>query len=288
MITISETPENKQDIQDYIKVKEGLRFNQGKLRYDLFEPFAMQELARVFTKGAEKYAEHNWLHGMDWSKCEASLMRHIYAWKAGEDRDKETQCFHMAHAAWNALALVSYMKYAPGKDNRLHNLFPKKRVALDIDEVICNWVEAWCKLYEIEIPASWYFQWDISGLFSKMREDGTLDQFYAGLSPKINFDDVSFEPVAYISHRPVAEEVTRGWLEAHGFPLKPVIHVKERSEKVKVAQDLGVEIFVDDSYETYQAMNAAGICCFLMDAKHNRRYDVGFKRITNLNQIFNP
>ena len=39
---------------------EGLRYNQNKLRYDLLEPFAIEQLAKVFTKGAEKYAPHNW------------------------------------------------------------------------------------------------------------------------------------------------------------------------------------------------------------------------------------
>lgn len=284
--TIVNSPEGAYEIVN--KPAEGLRYNEGKLRYDLLEPYAIRELVRVFTKGAEKYEQHNWLKGMDWSKCLASLKRHIAAFELGEDRDSETGCFHMAHAAWNALALVSYMKYAPGKDDRLHHLFPKKKVALDVDEVVCNWVEHWCEYYKIPIPSSWYFQWDISGLFNAMKADGKLDEFYAGLTPKINFDEVCFEPVAYISHRPVAEEITRAWLEAHGFPLKPVIHVKERADKVRVAKELGVDIFVDDSYETFQAMNAAGITCFLMDAKHNRRYDVGFKRITNLNQIFEP
>lgn len=42
------------------KEDKGLRYNNGKLRYDLLEPFALQELVRVFTKGAEKYEDNNW------------------------------------------------------------------------------------------------------------------------------------------------------------------------------------------------------------------------------------
>src|ERR1700677_2479135 len=90
-----------------LKTANGLRLNNGKLRYDLLEPYAIQELVKVFTKGAEKYSDFNWLDGgMDYSKMLASLKRHIAAFELGEDIDQETQCLHMAQAAWNALALV--------------------------------------------------------------------------------------------------------------------------------------------------------------------------------------
>ncbi len=41
----------------------------------------------------------------------------------------------------------------------------------------------------------------------------------------------------------------------------------------------------DDKYETFVEMNKAGILCFLYDAPHNQRYDVGFKRIKNLSEL---
>src|SRR6187399_1313572 len=59
---------------------KGLRHNKGKIRYDLLEPFAITELAKVFTKGAEKYADRNWEKGMKWSKMRASLGRHLAAY----------------------------------------------------------------------------------------------------------------------------------------------------------------------------------------------------------------
>jgi len=39
------------------KKEVGLRHNSGKLRYDLLEPFAQEQLAKVFTSGANKYAD---------------------------------------------------------------------------------------------------------------------------------------------------------------------------------------------------------------------------------------
>lgn len=42
-----------------MKKEEGLRYNEGKVRHDLLEPYAINELAKVFTKGSEKYLPHN-------------------------------------------------------------------------------------------------------------------------------------------------------------------------------------------------------------------------------------
>ena len=62
----------------------GLRYNIGKLRYDLVHPFAHEQMVRVLTKGAQKYDERNWEGGMPWSTIIASLERHLAAIKAGE------------------------------------------------------------------------------------------------------------------------------------------------------------------------------------------------------------
>ena len=40
-----------------------------------------------------------------------------------------------------------------------------------------------------------------------------------------------------------------------------------------------------DSFENFVELNNAGICCFLFDAPHNRRYYVGYKRITSLRKL---
>jgi hypothetical protein len=285
-----------------IIIGQGSRLNKGKVRFELLEPYAQLQKAQIFTKGAMKYAPNNWLQGMDWSKCYASALRHAAAWARGEDHDIDPNCpeckksqesgswtcsnhtgeLHSALAAWNWDAITSYYKYYPQGDDRLHVIIPKPKIALDIDEVCCVWVDEWCKLYNIDIPSTWNFQWTIQDNFKKMREEGTLDTFYLNLPPKIKAEEIPFEPVAYISHRPVEPEITKAWLEKHGFPLKPVYHVKDRIDKVKIAKELEIDIFIDDSYETFKAMNEAGVCCFLMDAKHNRRYDVGARRIKSL------
>lgn len=97
----------------------GLRYDQGKARYDLLPADGIHELVLVYTKGAQKYADRNWELGMPWSKVIAPLLRHTFAWMRGERVDPETGLHHMAHVAWNALALVCYERRGIGTDDRV-------------------------------------------------------------------------------------------------------------------------------------------------------------------------
>ena len=69
---------------------------------------ALNEVAKVATYGASKYAPRNWEKGLSWSACFASFMRHFYARCTGEVVDPESGCMHTAHMAWNALAILAF------------------------------------------------------------------------------------------------------------------------------------------------------------------------------------
>ena len=133
------------------KSDAAVRFDSEKIRYDLLEPFAIRELSKVYTNGAKKYADHNWLKGMKWSRCIASLKRHIAAFEAGEDIDPDPLMgtYHMANAAWNCLTLLSYYKFHPELDDRLFRIMPKPKITVDLDDVCVKFVEGWCKLQTI-------------------------------------------------------------------------------------------------------------------------------------------
>lgn len=100
------------------KDEPALRYDGGKLRYDLLPPDGLEALVLVYTKGAEKYDDNNWAKGMSWMRCIGSLLRHTFAWIKGESYDKETGCHHMAMAAWNCLTLCCYDMRKVGDDNR--------------------------------------------------------------------------------------------------------------------------------------------------------------------------
>lgn len=261
---------------------KGLRFNTGKLRFDLVQPFAHQQMVQVLTKGAEKYAERNWERGMAWSNVIASLKRHLQAIESGEDYDAETGELHAAHLACNAHFLTAYYKIYPQGDDRPHKYLNSPRIGLDIDEVLADWVGHWCKHHGLETPEFWNFDKDIKEKFELLKED---KEFWLSIPRKVDPNELPFEPACYITSRSIPKEWTEEWLQKNGFPAVPVYSLGLNQSKVETAKQLNLDIFVDDRYENFVELNKAGICTFLMDAPHNQRYDVGYKRIKHLKNL---
>lgn len=101
------------EIQEFMKKggpleEKDLKKDAGKLPYDLLPLDAVEELTKIYQMGANKYAPHSWEQGMRYSRVYAALLRHLFAWWRGEDKDQESGLSHMAHVAWNALALLTY------------------------------------------------------------------------------------------------------------------------------------------------------------------------------------
>lgn len=263
--------------------KEGLRFNQGKTRFDLVPVFAQEQYAKVLTKGSEKYAERNWELGMAWSKVTASLKRHLQEFERGEDFDKETGLLHTAHIMCNAGFLTEYYKIYPQGDDRPHNYLKHAKIGLDIDEVICDFVGGCIDKFPNMNDRSVY--WNdphIANNWELIKDD---KDFWLNLKPKVKHDELGFEPHCYITSRSVSFELTKQWLVKNGFPDVPIYSVGHNESKVDIARQSGIDIFIDDRFENFVELNNNGICCFLFDAPHNQRYEVGYKRIYNLKDI---
>lgn len=259
------------------KDTRGLRYNSGKLRFDLVPPYPMEQIAKVFTKGAEKYAPHNWKKGMPWSEVEASLMRHLEAYRAGEDFDPETGLYHMAHVAVNAMFLIDYYRSNPKYDDRLKPYLKAPKIVLDIDEVVCGWSDGYRAYTGHPLDPSY---WDGAyGITDNLNELAKDEQFWLTL-PCIRKPD--FVPHAYVSSRSIPVEWTQKWIELNGLPCRPVYHVPWNTSKVKVLKDIGAEYFIDDRFDNFLEAETNGITSFLMDATHNQHYNVGYRRIKEL------
>jgi len=79
---------------------------------------ALEATARAFEYGAKKYGRYNYIQGMDWHRIIAAAMRHITAFNAGEDKDKESGLSHLAHASAAINMLIVYEVQQLGKDTR--------------------------------------------------------------------------------------------------------------------------------------------------------------------------
>lgn len=95
----------------------GARYNANKPDLALIPIATLEDEARVWMVGREKYAAWNWAKGMPWSIPLACALRHLAAFQRGEDNDPETGLPHIAHAMCNLRMLTLYSRtYREGDD----------------------------------------------------------------------------------------------------------------------------------------------------------------------------
>ncbi|KKM17252.1 hypothetical protein LCGC14_1677700 [marine sediment metagenome] len=100
--------------------KEGIKFDEEKLRWDLLPYDAIEKIVEIITYGAKKYKPDNWKK-VDEHRYIAALMRHLVSYLKGEDFDKESGFSHLAHVGCNILFLIwifeNKIKTYPEKSN---------------------------------------------------------------------------------------------------------------------------------------------------------------------------
>lgn len=158
------------------------------------------------------------------------------------------------------------------------------KIGLDIDDVIADFCGCFIKKYNFKKPIFWNFSYNTKNILSNKEE---MENFYLNLKPKINPKKLMFEPTCYITSRPVSTEITKQWIEKNGFPCVPIYTVDVNRSKISVAREAGIEVFIDDKFENFVELNNAGIDTYLLTMPHNEKYNVGNKRINNVNDIVN-
>ena len=104
----------------------GTKYDAGKEPIDLLDPDYLFGTARVLAFGAGKYSPYNWAEGMKWSRVFAALMRHMWKWWRGEDKDEETGESHLYHASCCLMFLARYEADKKGEDDRYLGYKKKK------------------------------------------------------------------------------------------------------------------------------------------------------------------
>lgn len=118
------------------EVEKGLRYNNNKPKMGLLPLLATQEIAKVLTYGAIKYAPFNWTKGLSWTETLDSALRHLTLWQLGETNDRESGLKHLAHAGCNILFLITYELF-PGLYGRFDDRWkPVEKYPAD---AICPW-----------------------------------------------------------------------------------------------------------------------------------------------------
>lgn len=97
--------------------REGMKndFLDDKPRWDLLPLPEIEDLVKVYTAGAKKYAPNNW-QKLDngYQRYKAAMFRHLLAYEKGERIDPDTKCMHLAQVAWNAIAMLWFDKNGKG------------------------------------------------------------------------------------------------------------------------------------------------------------------------------
>lgn len=88
--------------------------------YALIPAGPLYRLAMHYTNGAKKYGPNNWTKGIPMSRCVESLLRHIEAFRMGDESED-----HLAAVAWNAFALMWYEDTMP-EMNDLDEYFARR------------------------------------------------------------------------------------------------------------------------------------------------------------------
>jgi hypothetical protein len=96
----------------------GKKNDQGKPPMALLSSTFLFEVAKVLDFGSKKYNPWNWKGGFVWSRVISAVLRHIFQWLGGEDKDSETGLSHLAHAACGLMFLIDFEVNKLGTDDR--------------------------------------------------------------------------------------------------------------------------------------------------------------------------
>jgi hypothetical protein len=98
--------------------KTGGQKDQKLAQLGALDPAALMEVAKIAGFGAKKYARYNYLSGFSYSLSYDALQRHLHAYWGGQDFDEESDLYHLAHAGWHCLCLLSFSLRGLGTDDR--------------------------------------------------------------------------------------------------------------------------------------------------------------------------
>jgi hypothetical protein len=101
--------------------KDALVDGKALIRYDLIPRKPLEDLAKLFGFGANKYAPRNWEQGFLWSTPYNAMIRHATEFNDGHDYDDGPGGSGLPHPiaiAWNALILAQFMITHPELDDR--------------------------------------------------------------------------------------------------------------------------------------------------------------------------
>lgn len=101
------------------------KFDEGKRDWSLLPLDSVEEIIKVLEFGANKYSAHNWSSngGFKYTRVLNAMLRHLFAFMRGQDKDPETGLSHIAHLGCNVFFLLHFILHKDKfKDNDDRNI----------------------------------------------------------------------------------------------------------------------------------------------------------------------
>lgn len=108
----------QQSKESIINSKVGVKFDEEKPDLSLLSPIAIFKIAEVMSYGSKKYDSHNWRKGFKFSRVLAAILRHLFSYLRGENKDPESGLSHLGHAACGIFFLLEFEETHPEMDDR--------------------------------------------------------------------------------------------------------------------------------------------------------------------------
>jgi hypothetical protein len=120
VISVTATFAMQQEAIDKSKelIAGGIKHDQGKPDFTFISYELMEAVAQVRAFGAKKYSRGQWKKGFKVTRSLAAVLRHIFAFLAGETNDPESGLSHLAHAICGLEHALYDMKHHPENDDR--------------------------------------------------------------------------------------------------------------------------------------------------------------------------
>jgi len=112
------TDQNTTKILKPDKIELSGRYNDDKPKWSLVNFESLIPLVKVLEFGTIKYAKFDWTKGFPTTEICESMLRHIFAYLNGEDKDEESGLPIEGHIFCNAMFLSYMIKNRPDLDDR--------------------------------------------------------------------------------------------------------------------------------------------------------------------------
>ena len=142
------------------------------------------------------------------------------------------------------------------------------RIALDIDDTILKWFEAYQKRFPGERNL---VQHIITRNVRKLQYDR---EFWENLEL---LERPNFEPHIYATKRIIQKSYTRNSLIKNGLPIKPIYQMHYQNGNKADLIKGRCDVLIDDSYSNVAKAIKSGLPALLIDRPHNQNVECEFR-----------